>query len=266
MMAALLSVDGLCKTYRTRGRETCAVREVSFTLDRGETLGLAGPSGCGKSTLARLIMRLIEPDAGGVVFQGENWLTLSGGRLRHARRHMQMVFQDTHAAFNPRSTVATVIGEPLRIHNIVAPKVRAAEVARLLDRVGLPADFATRPVLELSGGQRQRVAIARALGTRPSLIVMDEAVSALDISIRAQILSLLVSLQRETGLACLFVSHDIAVIRAVCHRVAIMEAGQIVEYGETKRIVSNPQSQTARRLVGAVPTLQRDKDHDHAQP
>lgn len=266
MMAALLSVDGLCKTYRTRGRETCAVREVSFTLDRGETLGLAGPSGCGKSTLARLIMRLIEPDAGGVVFQGENWLTLSGGRLRHARRHMQMVFQDTHAAFNPRSTVATVIGEPLRIHNIVAPKVRAAEVARLLDRVGLPADFATRPVLELSGGQRQRVAIARALGTRPSLIVMDEAVSALDVSIRAQILSLLVSLQRETGLACLFVSHDIAVIRAVCHRVAIMEAGQIVEYGETQRIVSNPQSQTARRLVGAVPTLQRDKDHDHAQP
>ncbi|MET0174013.1 MAG: ATP-binding cassette domain-containing protein [Agrobacterium vaccinii] len=266
MMAPLLSVDGICKTYRDRKRETHAVRDVSFTLEQGETLGLAGPSGCGKSTLARLIMRLIEPDAGSVTFRGESWLALSGSSLRHARRHMQMVFQDTHAAFNPRSTVATVIGEPLRIHEIVSAKARTAEVARLLERVGLPADVAARPVLELSGGQRQRVAIARALATRPSLIVMDEAVSALDVSVRAQILSLLVSLQRETGLACLFVSHDIAVIRAVCHRVAIMEAGQIVEYGETQRIVSNPQSQTARRLVGAVPALLLDKDPNHAQP
>lgn len=264
-MTPLLRVDNLTKTFRNGNREVHALRDISFTLERGQTLGIAGPSGCGKSTLARLIMRLIEPDAGNIIFRGENWLSLSGGTLRHARQHMQMVFQDTHAAFNPRSTVATVILEPLRIHDIVPAKAREAEVARLLERVGLPVEFAERPVHVLSGGQRQRVAIARALATRPSLIVMDEAVSALDVSVRAQILSLLVSLQRETGLACLFVSHDIAVIRAVCHHVAVMEAGEIVEYGETQSIVSNPQSEMARRLIAAVPIMRTDKEHNHAE-
>jgi peptide/nickel transport system ATP-binding protein len=265
-MAPLLVVEGLSKTYRSQGRNTPAVCDVSFTLNRGETLGLAGPSGCGKSTLARLIMRLVEPDEGSIRFEDEDWLSLSGQELRHNRQHMQMVFQDTHAAFNPRATVETVIGEPLRIHNIVLSRHRPAEIAGLLERVGLPANFARRPILELSGGQRQRVAIARALSTRPSLLVMDEAVSALDVSVRAQILQLLVSVQRETGLACLFVSHDIAVIRAVCHRVAIMDAGTIAEHGETRHIISAPQSQTARRLIAAVPTLQTHKDHDNAQP
>ncbi|WP_454892335.1 ABC transporter ATP-binding protein [Agrobacterium vacciniicorymbosi] len=265
-MAALLAVEGLSKTYRAQGREIQAVADVSFSLDRGETLGLAGPSGCGKSTLARLIMRLIEPDTGSVTFEDRNWLALSGSDLRHARRHMQMVFQDTHAAFNPRSTVETAIGEPLRIHQIVPARDRPAEIAKLLERVGLSPDFAARPVLELSGGQRQRVALARALAPRPALLVMDEAVSALDVSVRAQILDLLVSIQRETGLACLFVSHDIAVIRAVCHRVAVVEAGHIVEYGETRRIISAPQSDTARRLIAAVPKLQRDQGDHHAQP
>jgi len=265
-MAALLSVEALSKTYRSGSRKTSAVRDVSFSIGMGETLGLAGPSGCGKSTLARLVMRLIEPDAGKVIFRGEDWLDLSGSQLRHARRHMQMVFQDTHAAFNPRSTVETVIAEPLRIHDIVARQARDAEIGQLLERVGLSPTFAGRPVLELSGGQRQRVAIARALATRPSLLVMDEAVSALDVSVRSQILELLVSIQQETGLACLFVSHDIAVIRAVCHRVAIMEAGEIVEYGETKRVVSAPQSDTARRLIAAVPRLSTDREHDHAEP
>ncbi|MQB20026.1 ABC transporter ATP-binding protein [Agrobacterium tumefaciens] len=260
-MEPFFSVNHLSKRYQSQGRTVQALDDVSFTLARGETLGLAGPSGCGKSTLARIIMRLSPADGGEVRFQGQNWLALSGQDLRAARRHVQMVFQDTHGAFNPRATVADAIGEPLRIHRIVVPRDRQAEIARLLERVGLGADYAARPVLQLSGGQRQRVAIARAIACRPSLLVMDEAVSALDVSVRAQILELLVSLQNETGLSCLFVSHDLAVIRAVCHRVAIMEMGRIVECGETDSVISNPQSDTARRLIAAVPTLRKDQSH-----
>ncbi len=260
-MEPFFSVNHLSKRYQSQGRTVQALDDVSFTLARGETLGLAGPSGCGKSTLARIIMRLSPADGGEVRFQGQNWLAASGRDLRAARRHMQMVFQDTHGAFNPRATVADSIDEPLRIHRIVAPRDRQAEVVRLLERVGLGADYAERPVLQLSGGQRQRVAIARAIACRPSLLVMDEAVSALDVSVRAQILELLVSLQSETGLSCLFVSHDLAVIRAVCHRVAIMEMGRIVECGETDSVISNPQSDTARRLIAAVPTLRKDQSH-----
>lgn len=260
-MEPFFSVNHLCKRYQSQGRTVQALDDVSFTLARGETLGLAGPSGCGKSTLARIIMRLSPADGGEVRFQGQNWLALSGRDLRAARRHVQMVFQDTHGAFNPRATVADAIGEPLRIHKIVAPRDRQAEIARLLERVGLGADYTERPVLQLSGGQRQRVAIARAIACRPSLLVMDEAVSALDVSVRAQILELLVSLQSETGLSCLFVSHDLAVIRAVCHRVAIMELGRIVEQGETDSVISNPQSDTAKRLIAAVPTLRKDQSH-----
>lgn len=260
-MEPFLSVNHLSKRYQSQGRTVQALDDVSFTLARGETLGLAGPSGCGKSTLARIIMRLSPADGGEVRFQGQNWLALSGQDLRAARLNVQMVFQDTHGAFNPRATVADAIGEPLRIHKIFAPRDRQAEIARLLERVGLDADYAARPVLQLSGGQRQRVAIARAIACRPSLLVMDEAVSALDVSVRAQILELLVSLQSETGLSCLFVSHDLAVIRAVCHRVAIMEMGRIVEQGETDSVISNPQSDTARRLIAAVPTLRKGQSH-----
>ncbi|WP_313591417.1 ABC transporter ATP-binding protein [Agrobacterium cavarae] len=260
-MEPFFSVNHLSKRYQSQGRTVQALDDVSFTLARGETLGLAGPSGCGKSTLARIIMRLSPANGGEVRFQGQNLLDLSGRDLRAARRHMQMVFQDTHGAFNPRATVADAIGEPLRIQKIVAPRDRQAEIARLLERVGLGADHAERPVLQLSGGQRQRVAIARAIACRPSLLVMDEAISALDVSVRAQILELLVSLQSETGLSCLFVSHDLAVIRAVCHRVAIMEMGRIVERGETDSVISNPQSDTARRLIAAVPTLRKDQSH-----
>jgi peptide/nickel transport system ATP-binding protein len=260
-MEPFFSVNHLSKRYQSQGRTVQALDDVSFTLARGETLGLAGPSGCGKSTLARIIMLLSPADGGEVRFQGQNWLALSGQELRAARRHMQMVFQDTHGAFNPRATVADAIGEPLRIHRIVAPRDRQAEIARLLERVGLGADYAARPVLQLSGGQRQRVAIARAIACRPSLLVMDEAVSALDVSVRAQILELLVSLQSETGLSCLFVSHDLAVIRAVGHRVAIMEMGRIVECGETDSVISNPQSDTAKRLIAAVPPLRKDQSH-----
>ena len=260
-MEPFFSVNHLSKRYQAQGRTVQALDDVSFTLARGETLGLAGPSGCGKSTLARIIMRLSPADGGEVRFQGQNWLALSGQDLRAARLNVQMVFQDTHGAFNPRATVADAIGDPLRIHRIVAHRDRQAEIVRLLERVGLGADYAARPVLQLSGGQRQRVAIARAIACRPSLLVMDEAVSALDVSVRAQILELLVSLQSETGLSCLFVSHDLAVIRAVCHRVAVVEMGRIVEQGETDSVISNPQSDTARRLIAAVPTLRKDQSH-----
>ncbi len=255
MNDALLTVDGLSKTYRTGARRVAALSDISFSLRPGETLGLAGPSGCGKSTLARILMRLIPADEGTILFRGHNWLTLDGGKLRAARQHMQMVFQDTHGAFNPHVSVEDAIGEPLRIHRTVARRERAAEVRRLLDRVGLPASYADRSVFELSGGQRQRVAIARAIALKPSLLILDEAVSALDVSVRRQILELLVEIQRETAVSCIFVSHDLAVIRAVCHRVAIMEAGRIVEIGRTGNIVSAPQSSTARTLIDAAPRL-----------
>ncbi len=255
MNDVVLSVEGLSKTYRTGSRTVAALTDISFSLRAGETLGLAGPSGCGKSTLARVLMRLLSADGGAVRFDNRDWLALEGGALRAARRQMQMVFQDTHGAFNPRASVAEAIGEPLRIHRIVRRSERAVETARLLDRVGLPAACATRSVFELSGGQRQRVAIARAIALRPSLLILDEAVSALDVSVRRQILELLVEIQRDTAVACIFVSHDLAVIRAVCHRVAIMDEGRIVETGSTVKIVSAPQSLTGRMLVDAAPRL-----------
>lgn len=255
MNEALLSVDGLSKTYRTGARTVAALSDISFSLQPGETLGLAGPSGCGKSTLARILMRLVPADEGTIHFKGRDWLALGSGHLRAARQHMQMVFQDTHGAFNPRASVEDAIGEPLRIHRMVKRRERAAEIHRLLERVGLPAAYAGRSVFELSGGQRQRVAIARAIALKPSLLILDEAVSALDVSVRRQVLELLVEIQRETAVSCIFVSHDLAVIRAVCHRVAIMEAGRIVEIGRTRNIVSAPQSSTARTLIDAAPRL-----------
>jgi peptide/nickel transport system ATP-binding protein len=251
----LLAVAGLSKSYRRGGVVIPAVADASLSLLAGETLGLVGPSGSGKSTLARLILRLIEPDAGTVRFAGEDFLALKGAGLRGRRGRLQMVFQNPLAAFNPRATVAGVIADPLRIHRIGPRAGRPEAVARLLDSVGLPAALATRAIHEISGGQRQRVAIARALATKPALIVLDEAVSALDVSVRGQILELLVDLQKRTGVAYLFVSHDIAVVHAVAHRIAVMEAGRIVETGPTPAVIAAPQSATGRALVAAAPQL-----------
>jgi peptide/nickel transport system ATP-binding protein len=255
MNAPLLSVSGVSKVFSTRGRRVAALDGASISVARGETIGLVGPSGSGKSTLARVLLRLIEPDSGSIEFGGEDLLALKGESLRTMRRRIQMVFQDPLGAFNPRATVASALSDPLRIHALAGRRERPAVIAGLLERVGLDPALATRAIHEISGGQRQRVAIARALATRPELIVLDEAVSALDVSVRGRILELLVSLQREEGIAYVFVSHDLAVVRAIAHTVAIMDAGRIVEAGATPDVVSNPQSETGRALVAAVPRL-----------
>jgi peptide/nickel transport system ATP-binding protein len=255
MSLPLLTVTNVSKTFRSGERQVVALDSVSVDLARGETLGLVGPSGSGKSTLARVIVRLLEPDAGKVQFEGHDLLATEGARLRRLRKGLQMVFQDPLAAFNPRTSVGAAIADPLRIHGIVPRAHRSRTVGALLDRVGLPAALASRAIHEVSGGQRQRVAIARALATEPQLIVLDEAVSALDVTVRNRILDLLVDLQRERGLSYLFVSHDIAVVRAVAHRVAVMDHGRIVETGPTLALVANPKTATARALIAAVPHL-----------
>ena len=254
-MTLLLQANGLSKTFRSGGRSVTALDAVSIQLARGETLGLVGPSGSGKSTLARVIMRLVPPDAGTLRFDGTDLLALEGRALRQARKRLQMVFQDPVGAFNPRATVGSALADPLRIHDIVPASGRRRAIEALLDRVGLPREFISRSIHEISGGQRQRVAIARALATEPELIVLDEAVSALDLTVRNRILELLVDLQRERGLSYLFVSHDIAVVRAIAHRVAIMDHGAVVETGPTAAVVAAPQSATGRALVAAVPSF-----------
>ncbi len=255
MSEPLLVATGLSRRFSSAGRAVVALDNVSITVPRGETLGLVGPSGSGKSTLARVLLRLIEPDAGRIDFAGVDLLAQSGEALRRQRRRIQMVFQDPLAAFNPRATVLSALADPLRIHGIAARAERPAAVAGLLQRVGLDPVLAGRGMNEISGGQRQRVAIARALATKPDLIVLDEAVSALDVSVRATILDLLVRLQCEEGIAYVFVSHDLAVVRAVAHRIAIMDQGRIVESGPTLDVVAAPRSPTARKLIAAVPHL-----------
>ena len=253
MTAPLLAAQGLSKTFASAGRRVAALDDVTLSIAPGETLGLVGPSGCGKSTIARLLLRLIEADAGSIRFDGEDFLALKGQALRQRRKKLQLVFQDPLAAFNPRATVARVLDDPLRIHGIATRGARPAAVAALLERVGLSPDLGSRPVHAVSGGQRQRLAIARALATRPELIVFDEPVSALDVAVRGRILELIVALQREQGVACLFISHDLAVVRAVSHRIAVMEAGRIVEEGPAGAVVASPRSAVARALVAAAP-------------
>jgi len=228
---------------------------VSLTIAEGETLGLIGPSGCGKSTLARVLTRLVAPDAGAIRFDGLDWGRLSGAALRRVRGRMQMVFQDPAAAFHPRATVGGALAEALRLHRIAPRREWPARVADLLAAVELAPGLGGRPVATLSGGQRQRVAIARAIAPRPRLVVLDEAVSALDASVRARILALLVRLQRERGLAYLFVGHDLATVRAVSHRIAVMDGGRIVEEGPAARLLAAPEAEITRRLIAAVPRL-----------
>jgi len=254
-MTPILDVKGLTKTYRSNGRVVQALDDVSFSLAKGETLAVVGPSGSGKSTLSRAITRLVGVDSGAVQFAGQDWLALTSADLRRQRRQMQMVFQDPLEALNPRASVFSAISDPLRIHRLAPRSAWRAEVTGLLDRVQLPASLMDRAVHEVSGGQRQRVALARALACRPRLIVLDEAVSALDVSLRARIIDLLIDLQRQEKLSYLFVSHDLGVVKAMAHRTAVMEMGRIVEIGPTISVIDTPQSAMAKALIAAVPRL-----------
>jgi oligopeptide/dipeptide ABC transporter ATP-binding protein len=230
-----------------------AVDGVSFHVDAGETLALVGESGCGKSTMSRLVLRLIEPDAGSVHFEGRDLLALNASDLRAFRRDAQIIFQDPYASLNPRMTVSQILAEPLALHNLVPPAGRRERVEELLRLVGLEPRFARRYPHEFSGGQRQRIAIARALAVEPKLIICDEPVSALDVSIRSQILNLLRALQDRLGLAYIFVSHDLAVVKHIADRVAVMNLGGIVETAEAQALFASPRHPYSRALLSAIP-------------
>ncbi|GAA2050219.1 ABC transporter ATP-binding protein [Leifsonia soli] len=251
----LLDIAGAVKKYRIRGRSEpfLAIDGVSLQVPRGQTVAIVGESGSGKSTTARLALKLEDPDGGTVSFRGVDVSTLSGRRLLEFRRSVQPVFQNPYASLDPRYTIEQVVAEPLRVHRIGDAAGRRKAVADLLDKVALPASFADRYPHELSGGQRQRVAIARALALNPELVVMDEAVSALDVLVQEQILDLMVSLQRELGLSYLFISHDLAVVRLVAHQVYVMRAGTVVESGEPDAIFEAPQQEYTRQLIAAIP-------------
>ncbi|GGH09130.1 peptide ABC transporter ATP-binding protein [Alsobacter metallidurans] len=250
-MTPLLDVRGLTKHYAgPHGRVLHALEDVSFTVAAGEALGVVGESGCGKSTLGKSLLRLVEPTAGEVLFEGEDVLPLSRRAMAAKRRDMQMVFQDPFGSLNPRHSVGTIVGEPLAIHGMPGGKARVAE---LLDQVGLPADAAGRYPHEFSGGQRQRVAIARALALGPKLLVADEPVSALDVSIQSQIINLIGDLRRAYGLAMIFISHDLSVIRHVSDRIAVMYLGRIVEIGPAAQVFEAPAHPYTRALLSAVP-------------
>jgi peptide/nickel transport system ATP-binding protein len=253
METPLLSVTGLTKAYGGAP----ALRGVDLAVGRGETLALVGGSGSGKTTLARIVTRLVEPDAGSITFDGTDVLALRREDLRRWRARLQMVFQDPLAALNPLATVRRLLTDPLRIHAIVPPGEYDRAVAQLLERVGLSTDLLRRHPHEISGGQRQRVNIARALASRPSLVVLDEPVSSLDVSVRARILDLLREIQRDLGLAYLFISHDLAVVRAVAHRVAVLDGGVIVEQADAADLFAAPRHATTRALIDAVPRLPR---------
>ena len=259
--APVLEVERLIKRFPIRSGLLCrrtatvhAVEDVSLTLRHGETLGLVGESGCGKSTAARALMRLIEPNSGSVVMAGRQIIGLAKPQLRAARRDIQMIFQDPYASLNPRLSVLDSVTEPLAIHRPEMTRAdRRAVAGELMERVGLTAAHLDRYPHQFSGGQRQRLAIARALSLRPKIIVADEPVSALDVSIRAQVIDLLKSLQRDLGVAYLFISHDMAVVEQMSHRVAVMRLGEIVEMGPCAAVLNRPRHPYTKRLLAAVP-------------
>jgi peptide/nickel transport system ATP-binding protein/oligopeptide transport system ATP-binding protein len=259
-METLLEVRNLDKSFRAGGglpgspqRRLQAVDQVSFDLFKGETLGLVGESGCGKSTTGRLILRLLEADGGQVRFRGQDLLQLSPRQMRPLRRDMQMIFQDPYSSLNPRMKIGDIVGEPLRIHGLARGRQLKDDVVQLLDRVGLTEEHYQRYPHEFSGGQRQRIGIARALAVRPSLIIADEPVSALDLSIQAQVVNLLQDLQQEFALTYLFIAHDLSVIEHISDRVAVMYLGRIVELAPAEALYRAPRHPYSEALLNAVP-------------
>ena len=260
-MTPLLDVRHLSKQFlRRRGpfappTIVKAVDDVSFAIGEGETFGLVGESGSGKTTTGRCVLRLVEPASGEVFFRGENVLTLPPARLREMRRHMQIVFQDPYGSLNPRMRVGRIVEEPLDIHRVGTTAERRERVAELLTLVGLDPAFGTRYPHEFSGGQRQRIGVARAIALNPSFIIADEPVSALDVSVQAQVVNLLMDLQARFGLTYLFIAHDLRLVEHICSRVAVMYRGRIVEMGATRAIFTSPRHPYTQALFSAVPSI-----------
>ena len=252
----ILEARNVRKSYAAHGSTHTAVDGVSFSVERGETLGIVGESGCGKTTLARMLMRLIEPDSGEILFRGENWLAARSSRLRAMRRKIQMVFQDPMASLNPRQHVGSIVGEPLAIHEPGASrKERRSRVVEILRAVGINEDAVDRYPHEFSGGQRQRIGIARALILRPEILVADEPVSALDVSVGAQILDLLARLQHDFSLTLILISHSMPVVAQMATRVAVMHAGRFVEIGTAAQVLQYPRNEYTQTLLAAVPEI-----------
>jgi len=267
--ATLLEVRNLVKHYPVRtgvfsrvSAEVHAVDDVSFRIAEGETLGLVGESGCGKSTTGKLILRLVDPTAGSVEWRGQRIDNLSGPAMRPYRRELQAVFQDPYSSLNPRMRAADIVAEPIRNFAAASPREIRECVAALFEKVGLSADQMIKYPYEFSGGQRQRLGIARALAPRPRLIVCDEPVSALDVSVQAQVINLLMDLQDELALSYLFIAHDLAVVKHISHRVAVMYLGRIVELGQTRDLFTSPQHPYTEALLAAVPVPEPRADRE----
>ncbi len=264
-MTPLLEARGLSKFFPSRDGKGLvrAVDDVNLSLAQGQTLGIVGESGCGKSTLARMLMRLIEPSEGIVLFQGEDLLALPRNAMRQRRRDIQIVFQDPYASLDPRMSIAQIIAEPLEIHGIGTKSERIAKVKELIALVGLDPAAADRYPHEFSGGQRQRIGIARAIALEPKLVVLDEPVSALDVSIQSQILNLLDDLKLRLGLSYVFISHDLSVVQHVSDRVAVMYLGRIVEEGPAEAVLGAPKHPYTQALISAIPEIDPGRRKRH---
>jgi oligopeptide/dipeptide ABC transporter ATP-binding protein len=259
---AILRIENLSVRYATdRGDVITPVDDVSISIQPGETLGLVGESGCGKSTLGRAILRLLRPDAGSIVFDGRELVGLEGRALRAVRRHLQIIFQDPRGSLDPKMNVGEIVSEPLRVHQVGAKADRVQAAIEMLDAVGLERAYLNRNPMTLSGGQQQRVGIARALITRPKLVVCDEPVSALDLSVQAQVINLLQDLQRDLGVSYLFIAHNLAVVRHLSDRVAVMYLGQIVEQGPAHQVFARPLHPYTQGLLASV--LRTDSEAHH---